>query len=552
MIARRVVEAVGADYVQWRVLTRVMLKNDFRSATGLSMGRADLSIWRSFLIYAAFGGFVALVAASVTVFLPGLMLPGTIVATQVGVVLAMIVLIDFQSVVISPDDYDVLAHQPVSSGTYFLVKLTNVLIFTLIIGALLGGPSVILLLVAYGPLVAAGGILALVGITTATTLAILCTYAALLNVVHPRRLVRVLSTVQMIVVAAVMLFPIYIDNLFGPALERMMSGDGAIPTPAWVLLAPPAWFASLLPLSAGDWNPGYAAAAVAGVGSVGVLFFFGAGKLSVSYAERLGAITTRSERRRRFRRPRRATAVRPHTRRLGLPTDIGVIATLVRAQFRDDMTFRMAVMGLVPAILLYFIIAMGQGPLPDPFVELGAISYGSVVINVVAIGFPLMVAELLSMTKAWRASWIFFALPADRARLVVNAGLCVTLFLVVPIALVIGGVLGWSLGSPWHAAAHALVLALLAHLAVQARPLIGPHLPFSRPPMKGGTVAHTLGGLFGFAVVGFFLPLFLGIVYSTTAFTVTFIGLLLLAAVAAPAVVRSGIRLRMERREFAG
>ena len=191
-------------------------------------------------------------------------------------------------------------------------------------------------------------------------------------------------------------------------------------------------------------------------------------------------------------------------------------------------------MGLVPAILLYFIIAMGQGPLPDPFVELGAISYGSVVINVVAIGFPLMVAELLSMTKAWRASWIFFALPADRARLVVNAGLCVTLFLVVPIALVIGGVLGWSLGSPWHAAAHALVLALLAHLAVQARPLIGPHLPFSRPPMKGGTVAHTLGGLFGFAVVGFFLPLFLGIVYSTTAFTVTFIG------------------LRMERREFAG
>ena len=257
-VIRRVVEAVGADYVQWRVLTRVMLKNDFRSATGLSMGRADLSIWRSFLIYAAFGGFVALVAASVTVFLPGLMLPGTIVATQVGVVLAMIVLIDFQSVVISPDDYDVLAHQPVSSGTYFLVKLTNVLIFTLIIGALLGGPSVILLLVAYGPLVAAGGILALVGITTATTLAILCTYAALLNVVHPRRLVRVLSTVQMIVVAAVMLFPIYIDNLFGPALERMMSGDGAIPTPAWVLLAPPAWFASLLPLSAGDWNPGYA------------------------------------------------------------------------------------------------------------------------------------------------------------------------------------------------------------------------------------------------------------------------------------------------------
>ena len=551
-VISRVVEAVGTDYVQWRVLTRVMLKNDFRSATGLSMGRTDLSIWRSFLIYAAFGGFVTLVAASVTVFLPGLMLPGTIVVTQVGVVLAMTVLIDFQTVVVSPDDYDVLAHQPVSSGTYFLVKLTNVLIFTLIIGTLLGGPSVILLLVAYGPLVAAGGTLALVGVTTATTLAILCTYRGLLSIVHPRRLVRVLSTVQMIVVCAVMLFPLYVDNLFGPALERMMSGDGSITTPAWVLLAPPAWFASLLPLSAGDWSPGYAVAAAAGIGSVFVLFFLGARKLSVSYAERLGAITASSERRRRFRRPGHATARRPLTRRLGLPTDMGVIATLARAQFRDDMTFRMAVMGLVPAILVYSFIAMRQGTLPDPFVEPGAVSYGLVVMNFAAIGFPLLVVELLSTSKSWRASWIYFTLPADRARLVVNASLCVTLFLVAPTAIVIGGVLVWSLESPWHAAAHALVLAVLAHLAVQARQLIGPHLPFSRPPMKGGTMAHTLGGLLVFAVIGFFLPLFLGVVYSITAVTVTFIGLLLLAAVAAPAVVRRGIRLRMERREFAG
>ena len=552
MIVRRVVEAFGADYVQWRVLTRVMLKNDFRAATGLSMGRADLSIWRSFVFYAVFGGLVTLVAVSVKVFLPGLLLPGTIAVTQVGVLLAMVVLIDFQTVVISPDDYDVLAHQPVSSGTYFLVKLTNVLIFTLIIGALLGGPSVILLLAAYGPLVAFGGLLALVGITTATTLAILCTYAGLLSVVHPRRLVRVLSSVQMIVMFAVMLFPIYIDNLFGPALERMMSGDGVVPTPAWVFLAPPAWFASLLPLFAGEWSAGYAAAAVAGIGSVGVLFFLGAGKLSVSYAERLGAITTRSERRRRSLRPRRSTADRPRMRRLGLPPDIGVIATLVRAQFRDDMTFRMAVMGLVTAILAYSFIAMRQGPLRDPFVDLGEFSYGLAVMNFAAIGFPLVVAELLSMTKSWRASWIFFTLPADQARLVVNAGLCVTLFLVAPTALVVGGVLVWSLESPWHAAAHALILALLAHLAVQARQLIGPHLPFSRPPVKGGTLAHTLGGLFVLAVIGVYLPWFFGVVYSATAVTVTFIGLLLVAAVAAPAVVRSGIRLRMERREFAG
>ena len=38
MILRRAVEALGADYSQWRVLTGVMLKCDLRSANALQMG----------------------------------------------------------------------------------------------------------------------------------------------------------------------------------------------------------------------------------------------------------------------------------------------------------------------------------------------------------------------------------------------------------------------------------------------------------------------------------------------------------------------------------
>ena len=407
-----------------------MLKNDFRAATGLSMGGQGRSIWHVFLVYLIFGALMTAVAGMVSAFLPGLMLPGAIVLTQVGILLAMVVLIDFQSVVISPDDYDILAHQPVSSRTYFLVKLTNVLIFTLIIGTLLGGPSVMLLLVVLGPLVALGGLLAVAGITTATTLAILCLYSALLGVVHPRRLRRALSLVQVIAMAAVMMGPIYIDDLFGPALEQMISQDGTFSIPVWAFLAPPAWFASFLPLFAGDWSLGYAAAATVGVASVGILFVLSAGRLSVSYAERLGAITASSERRRRSRRTERSQTG-GFRRRLRLPSDI-------------------------------------------------------------------------------------------------------------------------SLGNPVHAAAHALVLALLAHLAVQARQLVGPHLPFSRPPVKGGTVAQTIGGFMVLGLIGVFLPWFFGVVYSGTAITVTFIGVLLLAALVAPAVVRGGIRSRMEAREFAG
>ena len=34
---RRAVEALGADYAQWRVLSRVMLKSDLRSSSVMQM-----------------------------------------------------------------------------------------------------------------------------------------------------------------------------------------------------------------------------------------------------------------------------------------------------------------------------------------------------------------------------------------------------------------------------------------------------------------------------------------------------------------------------------
>ena len=171
MIMRRVVEAFGADYVQWRVLTRAMLKSDFRGASGLNMGATTASrgggaLLGSMIMYFIMGICVAMIVGytawaagtdSAEVVLRGTLLGGTVGLTMVGVIVGMAVLIDFQSVVISPTDYDILAHQPVSSRTYFLVKLTNVLVYTLAIGALVGGTATFPVLFLAGPLAAVGG-----------------------------------------------------------------------------------------------------------------------------------------------------------------------------------------------------------------------------------------------------------------------------------------------------------------------------------------------------------------------------------------------------------
>ena len=55
-----------------------------------------------------------------------------VVATGLMVLVGSILLVDYQSVITSPDDYRILGFQPISSRTYFAVRLTNVLIYTAI------------------------------------------------------------------------------------------------------------------------------------------------------------------------------------------------------------------------------------------------------------------------------------------------------------------------------------------------------------------------------------------------------------------------------------
>lgn len=557
---RRLVEAFGADYLQWRVLTRAMLKSDFRGATGVSMGGASGSggnkgmLAGAMIMYFLMGVYVAMIVGftawmsgtdSVEVVHRGTLLGGTVGLTMVSVIVGMAVLIDFQSVVISPDDYEILSHQPISSRTYFLVKLTNVLVYTLIIGGLVGGVATFPLVVLAGPLAAVGWLAAVAGITVATTLGIVCAYATLLRMVSPDRLRRALSYVHVVLVMTMFAGPLLMSEVLEPVFDTARA-QGGIPAPAWLILLPPAWFAGLLSLSSGEWNPAYAVAAIGAVGSIAVLLHHARSRLSLAYAEDLAQTVT-------FSRPRKSSsAAGRRSGRLRLPPELGVITTLVRGQFRDDMTFRLGVLGILPATLLYFFLAVRDGPLPDPFVELGFSAMGLWLLHFAAIAFPLTILETLFRSESFPASWIFFSTPADRAGLVANTGLCVTLFMIVPFIFIFLGIFAWSFGNLWHAVAHALVLGLIAHLAIQVMLLVAPRLPFSLPNKKGGRMGTIVGMIVVGMVIALFLPLALWLAYSSTAFTIAYIAVLVLAGVLMPLAVRKGVRGRVEKLEFAG
>ena len=113
-LLRPLVEAAGADYRQWLTLTRVMLAADLRSPSSMNINQsADSQTQKKMLrAQAIMYGFLGLFLAPVIWFVPDAFLSATILFTVVLFMVGTVILIEFQSVVVSPDDYTVLAFRP--------------------------------------------------------------------------------------------------------------------------------------------------------------------------------------------------------------------------------------------------------------------------------------------------------------------------------------------------------------------------------------------------------------------------------------------------------
>lgn len=536
MIVRRLVEAAGADYSQWRVLTGAMLKTQLRTARALQTTsteqRGRKLPWGTLVMYGLFGLYIGIIAWQV----PGAFMSGTLALLMICIMIATSILVDFQSVVVSAHDYEILGHHPVSSRTYFVVKVTSVLLYTGIIGGLMGGFATISFLVGYGPVVAAAWIAAMTGVIVWTTLAMVYMYAAMLHLVPQRRLRRVLSYLQLAAgfgVFAPLVLITYTDWL----------PTAAVDPPIHLLVLPSTWFASVLPLAEGRWSASILLSILAAFGSIVILVRYVGGRLSLSYAERLGAIVSGST---ALRRPR----VTEGFVRAWMSPELHAVATLVRGQFRDDMNFRLGVLAILPVTVLYVFMGLRDGSLPDPFVELGFGASDLFLIHLAVLGMPLMLMENLFRSESYRAAWVFFAAPVDRARLVANTGNCVTVFFLVPYLIALAGVLAWVFGHLWHAVTHALVLGLMAHLLMHSALIVAPRLPFAMPPRTGGRIGSVMGVMFlGMVGVGL-LPLLLWPAYAGPLNTVVAIVALAVAALLVPRYVMHRVRDRVGVLEF--
>jgi hypothetical protein len=526
------------DFVQWKALTRAALKLDFRvtslhpAMTGGRTPRVVVRVIGPVIVYALFG----LLLVAVILLNHDLFFIGTLSAVYTMFVVGTSVLLDHNAALVSPADYAILGFRPVSSRTYFLVRLSNVLAYTVALTTAVVWLPLAVLFLRHGAAVGVAGVAALYAAAVSTALAILIGYAAVVRVIQPQAVRNVLSFVQLGMSTCI--YGGYF--VLTQSVASRMIGNATLPKAAWMLAVPPVWFAAYLELANGRHGAMELTAAALSLLAIGAMAASIGGRLSFEYSERLAALLADS-----------AAKARPMRRSWWFNSgEARAVALLVRTHFRNDQRFRMGVLSILPMTLLYVVLGVRDGGMHDPFVRSNG--SGPSLINIAILMFPSVLSLQLRSSESYRASWIFFATPADRVRAVRASKNVLLAFFLIPYLMFVAAIYAYVAGNLWHVVVHMAMLGLLSHLMLQIAMVRDPDLPFSKPVVK----QQQSWTFFGFMAVMFGAA---GLLNSASAdlYSRPIATLIAFAAtVVASAVVDRMTRARIERQsrdlEFAG
>jgi hypothetical protein len=539
---KRLATAAGVDYEQWKALTLVALKLDFRqgrfgrSRTGDT--RQVAMLVTQAIVYSMYGGFMAILVWATR----DLFLAGAALMTYVMFIVGTTVLLEHNSVLTSPQDYGILGFRPITSRTYFFARLANALAYTTAITTVATYLPAVSLFLRHGALVGLAGLAALYGCSFFTAFAILFGYGWLMNAIGADTLKRALSYVQL-----VMSFAIYGGYML---MSRVVSASAlqslSLPKSPWLLLVPPAWFAAYLDVASG--NATWFEFLIAGLSVIGLVALASglSGRLSMDYSDRLAAIAASTQ---------KVRATRGNSRpgwwfRTG---EARAVSVLVRAQFRNDQRFRMGVLGILPMTLIYIFIGLRDGNLQDPFVQSHRGTAFSLV-TVAVLMFPALLKQALTHSEQFRASWIFFACPSDRLSLIRSAKNVVLAYFLAPYLLFVFAVyvVVIGIGSIGHIALHMALLGLISHLVLQAYILLDPDLPFSRPAQTGRRSGTVIGFMLVMGLASGLLQAFSWWIYQRLTATVIVFGVIIGANALMNLLTRARVEIQARSLEFEG
>lgn len=486
----RIFTAYGTDLVQWKALTRTAIRLANRQSSlrfDSSSGRGkdmNYSLILSAFIYLVMG----VVMTSFVVRIPDTFWSSLILFTVVGFMVGSLMLVEFGTIVVAPEDYHIFSVQPVSSRTYFAAKVAFTLFYVLVYTLALGLPSVMMYGLAHVPgggifsldplytLVALAG-LVMVGIGVAMSMILV--YATILRYVHFRKLKSILSYLQLAIS-----FIVYGSYTLLPSFIESVGSDLPAIKPWWVYVLPMSWYSSFFDLAGGRFE-----AVPVFLSIVGISFFVGVipfalSKISLTYAESLSDASTVPE-----EKGASEHTPSPNAGRLFRREEDRAIAALIRSQFKHDTRFRLGILSIIPLTILYILMGLrGGGALFDPFNPDWKSLGNSSLLYIAIILFPMTIKEAVTRSESYLASWIFFAAPAEKARLVIAVKNILFWFFVVPYLCLLGLVFLYHFQNIIHVLMHMLILFLFSYAFLQIYLLVDPQMPFSVPRQLGERV----------------------------------------------------------------
>jgi ABC-2 type transport system permease protein len=402
-----------------------------------------------------------------------------------AMLISLQVLLEIDRLIVITEDARIIGALPVNSRTYFTAKVVHYLIFitfsslsTSFVPALFASTSIPIPLV--GPIIVAQfWITAL-----CCSLAAAAFYMIVLKAGFGRKIERILGYVQF-----VMIFLVYYGMQFMPNfLKAHFEGADLAQSAYWKLL-PSYWYASWVKLGLSGWDLTTFLIGLFGIAMIYLLWRIATSSIDLSAAETLNQDTSQET-----ETPKRQVppAVRALWYRLTNHED-RALAALSWAQFKYDVSFRIAVLSIFPFMAFWVFQAMTdkKGAMSDPFAAAATNeSSGFIFLGFMAAFVPSMVQNSIQYSKSWQASWLFYAAPTNYPLLLRATGRQMLVIVGAPIGLVMTGMLTYSYGNFLHALMQTTFILAIAATNMVIMNLMLPALPFSADRARGTTTGR--------------------------------------------------------------
>ena len=400
----KIAEMFGADPTHYRQLRKVEKTVVTRAVDAeQERGFANASLGIKCFICLIFSAVIAM-----TVFFSPLdIFSYTLLTLSATMVLVVLLILPHFDIILSPTNYLVVSHTPVSSRTYFIVKLTQLLTYAvLLLGCLNLLPAIfglwtkeknLLFPVVYLPISFIAGFF-MIGLMTM--------FAGYLTKLYTKERFR--NIAQYAQLAFTIFFPaIYI---FGPRFFTELATDKVISLFKAFYLLPNSWFAGVVPLALGNTDRQFLILTALAVASIVLLVVGPLRSIAKSYSKYLASLS--EARRTRSSQLKIKTSV---VARLFRRHETRATADLVSAYLRRDRTTQFRSLRELGGMVIILILLFREHDLflnsiGKPFTIWLALGV-SMLFFFIGSGFISSFLNQIRYSEHWKAAWLFHCSP---------------------------------------------------------------------------------------------------------------------------------------------